>query len=100
VWYADVLDGVVRGFCVSVAQSTHVVHRSAYVVPQYRGSGVYRDLFLARLADAGEREIRAVVRPNVLGLFLEHGFEEVGRRGQFNRLRRRGQFNRLRRPAS
>ncbi|UWZ37800.1 GNAT family N-acetyltransferase [Dactylosporangium roseum] len=87
-WFVALADGVVVGFCAARESGSVVTLQSAYVVPGYRRSGVYRALFADRLAWLGDRPARAVCTEASLPAFLDTGFTEARTRGRFTEVRR------------
>lgn len=90
VWWVALDGDVVAGFA-AMEVGKGVCHlRHAYVDAAYRGQGLYRRLFDARLAAAVETglRIRVVVNARSLAMAQEHGFVEVGRRGQYTVMER------------
>lgn len=89
VWYIA-LDDDVLGFAACIVRRARLVWCSDYVRPRFRGRGVYRALFEARLADLPKgATVESAVTAASLQTYLRHGFSVVGRRGRYALVRKR-----------
>lgn len=87
-WYVALDGRQVAGFCAARDDGSSVRFQSAYTVPDYRRQGVYRTLFIARLADWKDRPLKAVATEYSLPVLLAHGFTVHRQRGQFTEVHR------------
>lgn len=87
-WYVARLGRQVVGFCAARDDTTKVAFLSAYTLSEHRHQGVYRFLFLARLADYTNRPTRAVCTAASLPIFLANGYTSVRARGSFTEVTR------------
>lgn len=76
---------IVLGFCALLQQKGKALLRSDYVRPEYRRSGVYRALFVARMeAIKRPSSARSVVHSAAVPVFKEYGFREAKRTKNFH----------------
>jgi GNAT superfamily N-acetyltransferase len=73
MWWTAHLDGRLAGFCAARDDGAHVRWCSAYVLPAYRGRGVWTALADARDTGGG-REVRVTCRPVLIGAYQSRGF--------------------------
>lgn len=67
-------DPVLCGFAATEDTADAVLFRSAYVLPDHRGEGVYTALLTARLVYHWGASIRAYCADATLGMYLKAGF--------------------------
>lgn len=83
-WFVALREGVVLGFCALHQRGERAGLRSSYVLPEHRRSGVYRQLFEARLAAIqAPARARSVVHKEAVPVFRAHGFKEARRTKNF-----------------
>lgn len=85
-WLAIGKDGQTLGFAAARRKGDVCEMRHAYVVPEARGHGIYRQLCAERLAECstwGCRLARSTVKTKNQGLFETLGFRAVATRGQY-----------------
>jgi predicted GNAT family acetyltransferase len=87
-WVAFDDEGQVLGFCAAKREKkTQIYLTYAYVLPEYRGQGVYTALFLARLQDVllegNVTRMYAVCNLASEGIFLNYDFAPCGTRGSY-----------------
>jgi GNAT superfamily N-acetyltransferase len=84
-WFVATRGTQLLGFCALRQSNGKAELRSSYVLPKHRRAGVYRLLFLARLA-AIRRPARArsVVHAEAVPTFLANGFSEMRRTKNFH----------------
>jgi GNAT superfamily N-acetyltransferase len=87
-WYVALNGRQVVGFCAARDDGKTVAFQSAYTLPDHRKQGVYRMLFLARLADHPGRRVRCVATEATLPVLLAHGFTPVRNRGRYTEVTR------------
>lgn len=87
-WFVAKVGRKIAGFAATRSVGRHVSLVSAYVVPEYRGQGVYSALILARLKAIGERHIKAVATPAAAKQLRKSGFRKIGERGKFSVMER------------
>jgi len=75
-WWVATVDGVVAGW-VAARDGAEVVYRTDYVLPEWRGRGVYRALTVARDAAHAGRSARAWCADASLPVYLGRGFVVV-----------------------
>lgn len=74
-WFVALRGRTVLGFCALLQRGARAELRSSYVLPEHRRSGVYRQLFEARMgAIRAPAKARSVVRREALPVFRDHGF--------------------------
>lgn len=92
IWCIAIDDlGAVIG-CGSIAISGHkAALKSAWVAPEWRGKGIYNDLFRARLAIATERHVSSITATATRlsrNTHLRHNFRQTGTRGKYFLMRK------------
>jgi len=76
-WWVATVDGVVAGW-VAARDGAEVVYQTDYVLPGWRGCGVYRALTVARDVAYAGRAVRAWCADVSLPVYLGRGFVVVG----------------------
>lgn len=79
VWFVAVSDGQVQGFA-AITPGTVAYFDAAYVMPEARNTGVYRQLLSARLdyaRQAGSEIVRCTATRDSEPILHAHGFQTV-----------------------
>lgn len=92
VWFVayDPYSLKVQGFCSIIQERTHIYFDNMYVLKEYRGQGISRLLFDARMqyAPLMKQEIRVITdNPIQLRRYRESGFLENGKRGRYTKFK-------------
>jgi len=87
-WWAAIAGGKLAGFAASADAGTHLSWCSAYVMPPWRGKGVWLALAAERDKASRGREVRVLCRPALVRAYLRMGFAETGRTREYARMRR------------
>ena len=85
VWFAAVgteSQGVM-GVCAYVKRSKYLWYCSDYVLPGWRGQGVYNGLFVARDIATTGQPVRSRCTPMSVGTFTRFGFITTGMTGSY-----------------
>ncbi len=98
VWIVAEIDGHCVGLAALQIKKTTGHLKHAYVCPEWRGQGIYKQLLKARMEymiDKGITEIISTCNDNSLPILLKYGFEEIGKRGRYTLVRYgwQGSFN-------
>lgn len=92
VWFVAINEtNEVMGFCSIIQEKNHVYFDNMYVLREFRGNGVSRLLFDARLeyAKTMKQQIRVITdTPIQVRRYRECGFEEYGMRGRYIKFRK------------
>lgn len=83
VWYAMMSGQIVMGFAAVYPKGEGAVFASAYVLPAYRGRGIYSILLDARLADTSARPITTTATDASRKALEARGFVTKGQRGRY-----------------
>jgi GNAT superfamily N-acetyltransferase len=85
VWIAAFNDDKVIGFvCLVVTKARSARFKSDYVLPEYRGRGIYGRLFALRMALCGRLGVKkatAFCTPLSLPTYVKNGFQRKSVRG-------------------
>jgi len=81
-WYLAYENDLLIGFCASVNKGNHFSFSHDYVLPEFRGGGVYLALFINRLNDF-PKNIKAVATKKSINTFLRNGFLAVKRTANY-----------------
>lgn len=88
LWIVATLDGVPAGCGALFLPEDAAELGSAYVLPAYRGRGIYSDLVDERLAVCSAwPAVTAKCLPRAAGTLARRGFVEVGRKGEYALMR-------------
>lgn len=74
-WYLAYVDNYLIGFCSAVSKKNHVSFSHDYILKEYRGKGIYNDLFKFRLLDTKSDLIKSVATNKSISTFKRFGFE-------------------------
>jgi len=88
IWYVAMINKKVCGFVAALEQSKNVLFCSDYILPEYRGQGIYELLFAARLSDFKNSVITSTITDASMRTYLSNGFVETGTRGKYHVVRR------------
>lgn len=83
VWFlAEDLDNnkIVGFVCIVISKNKNARFKSDYVIKEYRGNGIYEELFKVRLKYAAEQKVKkasAFCTPLSLGCYMKYGFSCV-----------------------
>ena len=85
-WVAIDDNSQVAGFVAVEIKDNKAVFHHGYVAPDHRDNQVYRSLFLERLKYTKDRviKIKVTVAQSNVDIFLENGFVETKRNGQYH----------------
>lgn len=91
VWFVAYDDSMnVQGFCSIIQEKNHIYFDNMYVLKEFRGKGISRLLFDARMDHAVlmGQEIRVITdTPIQLKRYREIGFLEYGKRGRYTKFK-------------
>jgi GNAT superfamily N-acetyltransferase len=91
VWFIALVDDQVAGFGAALSSKSIVRFCSDYVLPKYRGLGVYEAIFDERLKEFDSTFITATVTDASLPIYLSNGFKETDTRGKYHIVKREKQ---------
>lgn len=85
-WYVAISSEEVIGFACSTKRADATVFHSDYVLPGWRGVGVYKRLIADRLSDVQQWPVRAVATPASAPILEKYGFAVVRMRGKYSEM--------------
>lgn len=76
------------GFCALFDKEKEIFFDNTYVLKQYRGHGIGKKLFKARLVRAkfiqGDRKIKGITKNEIQkDIYLKNGFRQASKRGKY-----------------
>lgn len=76
IWFiAEQAPGEIVGFCCAVIKGLLARFKSDFVLPAFRGRGIYQIMFVYRMANVnGVKMITAFCTPKSLKTYLRNGF--------------------------
>jgi len=74
VWYFALNENDVIGFCAAIKNKNNVSFSHDYVRKDFRGVGVYKNLFDMRLNEFSKHKIKSVCTSMSIKTFLHNGF--------------------------
>jgi GNAT superfamily N-acetyltransferase len=83
VWFVATQEGVVVGFAAVKDSGKHKALCSAYVLPEYRGKGIYSTLLESRLKFIGDFPVKAIATPASVPALTKAGLKKIGQKGKF-----------------
>ena len=87
VWYISTYRNAILGFVALFDNGKYYFLDNLYVMPEFRGEGVAKELVQEIVFDHKDKPIRCVANnPFALKIFHSLGFEEVGQNGKYKKL--------------